>query len=230
MVRILKTVVYILKERVKMYFKGSHIGKGSYFNGGTVFEGLVNIEKRTKLVNCYIGKGTDIASDSKFVGCKIGRYCIIGDKCENIYGHHPIKFYIGMNSKLYAPQKNGFAKKWLYTDLYKYADKDKTYYNVIGNDVYLTNDVKIIEGVKIGDGAVVTPGSVVTKNVPPYAIVRGNPAKVEAYRFKREDIDFLLDLKWWERDEEWIRNHVEYFSDIKILRTLIEEEEKNESK
>lgn len=74
----------------------------------------------------------------------------------------------------------------------------------IGNDVWLGYDSLILSGVSIGDGAVAAR-SVITRNVPPYAIVGGNPAKVIKYRFDEETINELLAIKWW----EWAPNKVE---------------------
>jgi acetyltransferase-like isoleucine patch superfamily enzyme len=68
----------------------------------------------------------------------------------------------------------------------------------IGNDVWLGNQTLILSGVTIGDGAVVGAGSVVRHDVPPYAIVAGNPARVAGYRFPPEQIDALLSLRWWD--------------------------------
>ena len=69
---------------------------------------------------------------------------------------------------------------------------------VIGNDVWIGMDVRIMPGVTIGDGAVVGTNSLVTKDVPPYAIVGGNPARILKYRFSQDIIDKLLKIKWWD--------------------------------
>ncbi|ELB2930005.1 CatB-related O-acetyltransferase, partial [Vibrio alginolyticus] len=68
----------------------------------------------------------------------------------------------------------------------------------IGNDVWIGANSTILSGIKIGNGAVVAAGSVVTKNVPPYAVVGGNPAEVIKYRLNETQISQLNDLKWWE--------------------------------
>lgn len=68
----------------------------------------------------------------------------------------------------------------------------------IGNDVWTGMDVTFLPGVTIGDGAVIAAGSVVTKDVPPYAIVGGNPAKALKYRFTKKQIKKLLKIKWWD--------------------------------
>lgn len=75
----------------------------------------------------------------------------------------------------------------------------------IGNDVWIGWGATIVSGVNIGDGAVVAARAVVTKDVPPYAIVAGNPARVLRYRFTPEEIQYLLDLAWWNWNEEQVR-------------------------
>lgn len=79
---------------------------------------------------------------------------------------------------------------------------------VIGNDVWLGRGCNVTSGVTIGDGAVVGAYAVVTKDVPPYAIVGGNPARHIRYRFDEEVIALLLELRWWELPIEVIREIV----------------------
>lgn len=75
---------------------------------------------------------------------------------------------------------------------------------IIGNDVWIGNDVTIMSGVTIGDGAVIANNSHVVKNVEPYSLVGGNPAKLIKYRFTTEQIEKLLQIKWWYWDDEKI--------------------------
>jgi acetyltransferase-like isoleucine patch superfamily enzyme len=75
---------------------------------------------------------------------------------------------------------------------------------VIGNDVWISNNVTIMSGVTIGDGVVIANNSHVVKNVEPYTIVGGNPAKFIKYRFKPEQINKLLKIKWWDWDDDKI--------------------------
>ena len=84
----------------------------------------------------------------------------------------------------------------------------------VGNDVWIASDVKLLPGIVIHDGAVIAAGAVVTKDVPPYAIVGGVPAKVIRYRFTKEQIESLLDIQWWNKDEKWIREHAGLFDDV----------------
>lgn len=78
----------------------------------------------------------------------------------------------------------------------------------IGNDVWLGLDAIILSGVTIGDGAVIGARALVTKDVPPYAIVSGIPAKIRHYRFSEKTITLLSQIKWWEWDDEQIRRAI----------------------
>ena len=77
-----------------------------------------------------------------------------------------------------------------------------------GNDVWIGYEAVILAGVTIGDGAIIGARAVVTKDVPPYTIVGGIPAKQIRKRFNEETIDTLLKLKWWDWSKEYIRQHI----------------------
>ena len=75
---------------------------------------------------------------------------------------------------------------------------------VIGNDVWIGQNVTIMSGVTIGDGAIIANNSHVVRNVEPYSVVGGNPAKLIKYRFTKEQIEKLLEIKWWDWDDDKI--------------------------
>ena len=77
------------------------------------------------------------------------------------------------------------------------STKANHYQIIIGNDVWIGRGVTILSGVRIGNGAVIGAGSVIAKDVPPYAIVVGNPAKIIKYRFTNDIIEKLQKIKWW---------------------------------
>lgn len=124
----------------------------------------------------------------------IGKYCSIAIGVSIVAANHNVKFVSAY------PFKTIWNDQWRFLgDISDHTSKGKT---VIGNDVWIGKSAFIMNGVSIGDGAVIGAGSVVTKNVPPYAIVGGNPAKVIKLRFEENIIDQLLKIKWWNWSEE----------------------------
>lgn len=87
----------------------------------------------------------------------------------------------------------------------------------IGNDVWIGQGAILLNGVTIGDGAIIGSYAVVVKDIEPYAVVVGNPAKVIRYRFEPEQIEALLKIKWWDWDEETIKERIGDFKDIEVF-------------
>ena len=92
---------------------------------------------------------------------------------------------------------------------------------VIGNDVWIGENVTIMPGVKIGNGAIIATNSTVVKNVEPYNIYGGNPAKFIKKRFSDEHIELLLNLQWWNWDDEKIFNNLEMLTSGFDLNQLV---------
>lgn len=90
---------------------------------------------------------------------------------------------------------------------------------MIGNDVWLCTDAAILSGVTVGHGAVVACGAVVTRDIPPYAIAAGNPAKVVRWHFDEATRHALLDIAWWDWPEQEVRQMAEvlYSTDTNAL-------------
>ena len=99
-----------------------------------------------------------------------------------------------------------------FVDQKYFEEEEKTVH--IGNDVWIGSNVIVVDGVTIGDGAIIAAGAVVTKDVPPYAIFGGIPAKLIRYRFDEQKIDFMLKFKWWDKEEKWLRKNVKDFHNI----------------
>ena len=97
----------------------------------------------------------------------------------------------------------------------------------IGSDVWIGRDALIMDGVNIGDGAIVGIKSVVTKDVPPYAVVVGNPGVIKKYRFSEDKIAKLLEIKWWELKNDMVKEIVPYLKDID---TFLDFYDKNKDK
>lgn len=194
MKRLFKSFFYNLKYRrnnVKVAYS-SNIG------AGTIFEGNNRIGKRT-IFKGEIGRCSYIGDDSCLEG-KIGRYCSIASEVKITYGTHPLNFFTTSPVFYSSSSKQcgiSYTIKNIY-DEYVYADIENRFRVVIGNDVWIGFRATILSGVTIGDGAVVAAGAVVTKDVPPYAVVGGVPAKVIKYRFESDKIREFLESKWWE--------------------------------
>lgn len=178
-------------------------------------EGRNHIGKNCLVYNSKFGFGSGVSRDSIIDSFRIGRFSTFGPDVKIITGQHPTRDIVSTYPAFYSNRSQmGFTyvDKTIYNE-FKFADSK--FKVVIGNDVWVGSYVRILEGVTIGDGTVVAAGAVVTKDVPPYAIVGGVPAKIIRYRFEEEEIKQLLEIKWWDKDEKWLKSHAEEFSDIK---------------
>lgn len=147
----------------------------------------------THLVNVQLGRYSYIGNYSTVLNCKIGNFCSIADNCTIGAMGHPIDWV--STSPVFYSGKN--CLKTNFTDL-EYDPANQT---VIENDVWIGNGCNIKAGVKIDNGAIIGMGSVLTKDVGPYEIWAGNPAKFIRKRFDDETIEKLLESKWWNRTD-----------------------------
>lgn len=99
---------------------------------------------------------------------------------------------------------------------------------IIGSDVRIESNVTIMGGAHIGDGALIRAGSVVTENVPPYAVVAGNPMQITGFRFDAETIAALMQTRWWNWPEAKIRQHIHLLrADVKAFLADISDEQQS---
>ena len=130
----------------------------------------------------------------------IGKFCQIATGVRFIMNgaHHAMDGFSTYPFKV-------FGGEWALKDPMQIKSKGNT---IVGNDVWIGNGVTIMPGIKIGDGAIIGSNSLVTKDVDPYSVVGGNPAKFIRKRFDDETIQFLLELKWWDWEVEKITEHL----------------------
>ncbi|MBN2779204.1 MAG: CatB-related O-acetyltransferase [Bacteroidales bacterium] len=136
----------------------------------------------------------------------IGKFTSISRNVRINLGEHPTNL-ISTNSLFYAHKPHEIRKDWVRP--IPFEERKPV---VIGNDVLIGEFASIKGGVTIGDGAVVAARAVVTKDVPPYAIVAGVPAKVVKYRLPEEVIDLLLKINWWNLPENEIGKKIRAFT------------------
>lgn len=136
----------------------------------------------------------------------IGNYCSIGPGFTVGDTNHPLDwlstaglFYTKTRFNWYAPYETRFVPDPDHVDLKKELDAQKAD-PVIGNDVWIGGNVTVLRGVKIGDGAIVAAGSIVTKDVAPFTIVGGVPARPIRMRFDEKTVARLRRTKWWNYD------------------------------
>lgn len=145
-----------------------------------------------------IGEYSYVAKNSNITNCTIGRFCSIGPNFCCGLGIHPTNG-ISTSPMFYSTSKVNGAS------LVKQTAVEESKHTTIGNDVFIGANVTILDGITIGDGAVIGAGAVVSKDIPPYAIAVGVPAKVIKYRFDEQTIQKLQEKEWWNGSEEEIK-------------------------
>jgi len=156
-----------------------------------------------------IERYTFIGNNCFVIHSTIGSFCSIAGNVMIGGGKHPLNFV--STSPVFYSERNVLKKCFNKIDFEEY---DKT---IIGNDVWIGSNAFIKGGVRIGHGSVIGAHAVVTKDIEPYSIVVGNPAKIVRKRFDDATIDKLLKTKWWDLNEELLKlrahkfQHVEEF-------------------
>lgn len=161
-----------------------------------------------------LGFGSYVGQRSS-LNAVIGRYCSIACDVKTISGSHPTRDFVSTHPAFFSVMKQaGFS----YVSQNSYEENqfvdDDRHLVEIGNDVWIGSDVILLPGIHIGDGAIIAAGAVVCRDVSPYSIVGGVPAKEIRKRFTEDQISRLLEIKWWNRDESWLKQHVKLFEDI----------------
>lgn len=208
----IKSILTRLKFKNKVF-----IGKNSNIYLNSQFEGKNKIGNNC-FFNGVLGLYSYIGNNTSFSG-KVGRYTSIAGEVKVPLGTHPISApYVSVHPIFYSTL--GHIKNEIWTTEQKFCEfkyANKNYPVIVGNDCWIGYRATLIPGVTISDGAVVLAGAVVTKDVPPYAIVGGVPAKVLSYRYPPEIIKSLLEIKWWEKPESWLKKHLDEFVNLETF-------------
>lgn len=166
---------------------------------------LSKVESGCNIVNVKMDKYSFCGYDCEIINCEIGKFCSIANNVIIGGAMHPVNwvstspvFYLGRDSL-----KMKFST-------HKLPEIKKT---IIENDVWIGQYAMVKQGVRIGTGAVIGMGSIVTKDVEPYSIVAGNPAREIRKRFDEETVKRLLKSTWWDFDEVRLYAYCKHFTD-----------------
>lgn len=170
------------------------------------FGKFTEVGARTKLLEVYLDHYSYVVNDSDIAYARIGKFCSIASHVRINPGQHPMErisqSHFTYRASAYFDGEN---------DEEEFFDRRRGNEVLIGHDVWIGHGAIILSGRKVGTGAVVGAGAVVTKDVPAYAIVAGNPARIVRSRFT-EDVGHRIEaLAWWDWPHEKLRDALKEF-------------------
>lgn len=177
----------------------------------SILDDYVRVKDYSEITNSKIGEYSAVSQFCVINKTVMQKFCSIGHGSYLGLWEHDTN--VSTHSFYLYESSGGFV------DGYKDYTQDEIS-TTIGNDVWIGANAVVLKGVNVGDGVIIGAGSVVTKDIPAYAVVVGNPAKVIKYRFNDEDIRFLLTVKWWGEPRDILQKMVddEVFYDIGRLK------------
>jgi hypothetical protein len=151
---------------------------------------------RTTMAEVEMGDYSYVVHDAQIIYATIGKFCSIASHTRVNPGNHPLE-RVALNHFTYRASAYGLGP-----DEAGFFDWRRSHRVTLGHDVWLGHGVIVLPGVTIGTGAAIGAGAVVTKDVPPFAVAVGNPARVIRFRFPEHIRDALLRIAWW----DWSRD------------------------
>ena len=220
---------YIKKIIKHILFLKRHVGvkfntkSNTKLNHKTILEGYNSIGYNSNIINSTLGYGSYIGDNCNLSHTKIGRFCSIASDVNIIIGSHPPHTFVSSHPSFFSLRKQAgftFVNKDKFKEV-NWVNESKNIIIEIGNDIWIGNGVKIIQGITIGNGAIIATGAVVTRNIEPYGVYGGVPAKLIKSRFNSKDVAFLNELRWWNWDLDKIEKYSSSFEDIEKLKKII---------
>lgn len=191
-----------------LYTKALKKIRGAALKGATIHPSS-KVESGSSVVDSVFDRHSFCGYDCTIVACDVGAFCSIASGVVIGGARHPIEYV--STSPVFLSHKDSVKKKYS-RHVYSWNPRTR-----VGNDVWIGERALIKSGVTIGDGAVIGMGSVVTKDVPPYTIVAGNPARIVRPRFSQDVTDALLRLQWWKLPDAELSDLAPMFVDPELL-------------
>lgn len=171
------------------------------------------IEPGSQVVDTRMERHSFCGYNCEIMNAEIGSFCSIANGVVIGGGMHPMD-WVSTSPVFYEGRDSVKAK-------FSEHARESTKQVTIVHDVWIGQNVLIKQGVTIGTGAIIGMGSIVTKDVTPYSIVAGNPAKIIKLRFEKEIAEQLLASKWWEFSDEKLRSYGKYITNPKQFLEVI---------
>lgn len=163
--------------------------------------------------NTVIGKYSYIGDNTNISAVKVGSFTSISSYCGIGGGGHPLDWV--STSPVFNRHRSILRVNFSQNEYNPYKE------TIIGNDVWIGTHCLVKSGVTIADGAVIGMGSVVTKDVGPYEIWAGNPAKLIRKRFDDETIDVIIKSEWWNWEDEKIKKYADSFNSVESFKNIL---------
>ncbi|GAL88713.1 CatB-related O-acetyltransferase [Jejuia pallidilutea] len=189
-------------------FPNAKISKGCNFSNDVSIGDYTSIYGNNTINHCKIGFCSYTNFDCIIQNAEIGNYCSIAHGVRIGLGSHPTHLF--STARMFY-KAHTYFKAPIMEQIEDYSEYETI---TIGSDVWIGAEAIVMDGVTIGHGAIVAAGAVVTKNVPPYAIVGGVPAKIIKYRFNEKQREAMLKTQWWTKQPNEVRKMNTIFEDI----------------
>lgn len=178
----------------------------------TTLGAFVHIQAHSVFCDVTVGDYSYFAGHNQVYYANIGKFCSIASFARINTTNHPTYDRIAQHHFTYRSQRFGFGE-----DDADFFGQRKCRAVAVGNDVWIGHNAIIMPGVAIGNGAVIGAGAVVTKDVEPYSIVAGVPAKKIKMRFSNELIEKIEKSEWWNWNHQTIKERLSDFRDMETF-------------